>query len=223
MSNAMEVYALPAGVVYEGAPAFTAQSADGWIYAVYCGERPGKPFGTHCFKINPAQARSEWVELPVFTPTRVGVTVEPDGAYISFPTQGSNWTNIARVKIPGFIPLVGSGEPIIIEPQPQPLPPPQPTACEDEGARVYTTKVKAELKGQIAELEQRLDALALPAPDTSGLTRQDVLDILWNAPQLIDRIYAELLKRNNSGLVAELKAVAREAVMEALAETLDDE
>ena len=70
----VEKLVLPGGAVFGGAPSFSMRGRDNAVYVVYCGERAGKKFGTHAFRVLPNGDR-EWIELPVFTEGRVGVTI----------------------------------------------------------------------------------------------------------------------------------------------------
>lgn len=185
----------PGGVVhFGGAAVFTMRSADGWVYTVYVGERPGRKFGTHCYRTSPDNTRSEWIELPEFTEGRAGVTIEADGVYLSWPINRER--DVTRVKLPGFIvpgyPTSGQSAPAPI-PIPTPAPTPPSTDMVDEGARAYTSQVKKEVLGKIYELEKEI--AALKARPTGGITEQQVRDIAWDLAE--KRIFAELNGYNN--------------------------
>lgn len=187
----------PGGVIhYGGAAVFTMRSADGWVYTVYVGERPGRKFGTHCYRTAPDNTRSEWVELPEFTEGRVGVTVEADGVYLSWPINRDR--DVTRVKLPGFIlpgyPSSGQSSPAPTNPIPTQPVPTQPVDVVDEGARQYTTAVKKELIAELDRLKARVAALE-QKPSGGGVTEQQVRDIAWQLAA--DRIYAELNGYNN--------------------------
>lgn len=171
---------LPAGCeIYDGAPVFSALGADGAITVVFCGLRHGQ-FGTHAFRQR-ADGQTEWLTLPDTTEKRSGVTVEASGMYTTWPDRNNR--GVVRVAVPGYVPPVSDG---VSVPAPQPQPQPQPPAeCVDEEARQYTTAVKRELFGKIAELEARIGT-----GTGGGLTRQQVEAIAWEKGG--DRAYAEL-------------------------------
>lgn len=200
----MEKLLLPGGSIYGGAPTFSMKGRDGATYVVYCGERPGRKFGTHAFRVLPNGVR-EWIELPAFTETRAGVTVEADGAYITWPTDRD--TAAMRVKLPGFVPMDYTGElPPSIPVQPAPTPAPD-HQCVDAEGRAYTNSVKNELKGQLAKVENRVSALERGGAG-GGVSEQTVRDIIWSGPT-VDRVFAEM-KNRDSGVAKEVAAIARE-------------
>lgn len=177
---------------------------DNAVYVVYCGERPGKKFGTHAFRVLPNGVR-EWVELPAFTEGRVGVTVEADGAYLTFPTDRD--TAELRVKLPGFVPMDFTGTlPPPVDPQPLPQPTQPSGPCVDEEGRAYTNAVKKELKGDVAKLDARVKALeARPVVTGNGGLNADQV---WQLSR--DSVYANLIESRTDGIAKEIAAIARE-------------
>ena len=184
----MTTLSAPNGVVhYGGASVTTARSADGSIYVIFVGEAPGKVFGTYIYRVRPNGA-TEWVDLPVFTPGRCGVTVEPDGMYISFPVDRDR--RIERIKVPGFVtPNYPGGT--------QSFPPsPITVAATDTSARASASAALQEtskLTTQIKKLETGLAEVA--ARPSSSITEQQVRDIAWELAE--KRIFAELNGWNN--------------------------
>lgn len=190
-------------VVFGGVGPVTVRDANNYLYVVYCGERPGRKFGTHVFRVTP-NGTPEWVEYAPFTEGRVETTIEPDGLYISFPTNKER--NIERVRIVGF---VTPGYPTSGQSAPAPSPvPTQPTPTTpvpdmvDEGARAYTSDVKKLLLGEIGKLQQRVTNLE--KRPVSGFDEQRVNDHAW--AKAGERLYAELADPNSpiSNLVREL-------------------
>lgn len=225
----VEKLVLPGGSVFGGAPSFSMKGRDGAVYVVYCGERPGKKFGTHAFRVLPNGTR-EWVELPAFTEGRVGVTVEADGAYLTWPVDRD--TAELRVKLPGFVPMDFDGTlPPPVQPQPVPTPPAPVNAVDEEG-RAYTNAVKKELKGDVAKLDARLKAVeARPAGGAGGVSEAQARDIAWSlAPSAvyadlqradsgIRKVIGEIAAGQTAGIDrAALKALVREVLLELLAE-----
>lgn len=194
--------AAPGGVnIYGGSDLVTYRDAAGFLYVPYCGERPGRKFGTHCFRVRPDGTTTEWVELPGFTEGRAGVSLEPDGLWLSYPT--TNGRDLVRFQVPGFVMpgFPSSGKPA---PAPPPVAPVTPPAAPsgpavDEVARKYTSDVKKELSAKIAALEGRIGQ-----PSAGGLTPAQVQDHIWSkAP---DAIYARLAA-NDAGLVGEIRRI----------------
>lgn len=207
--------ATPGGVeIFGGADLVTVMSADGWLYIIYCGERAGHKFGTHCFRQGP-QGQLEWVELGVFTEGRAGATLEPNGLFLSWPLGRGN--RLMRIQLPGFVtpgfPTSGQAAPA---PPPTLAPPPPTTggSLVDEGARAYTGQVKKELQGVIREQEARIKALEarLAALESrpSQINVEQLRDVIWNLPVVVDRVYAEL-RADNPGLVEQVSRIARQA------------
>jgi hypothetical protein len=188
----MTTLVAPGGVViYGGVGAFTARSADGSTYVVYCGERPNFKFGTHIYRILPDN-RMEWVEYAPFTEGRVIVSVEPDGMYISFPVNRERQPE--RVKVAGYVtpPFPGGTHTLPPAPVPTQPVPTQPVDMVDEGARQYTTAVKKELIAELDKLKARVAALE---NSPGGVTEQQVRDVVWSL--VPDRVYADLNGYNN--------------------------
>lgn len=193
-------------VIFGGADLITAMSADGWLYVPYCGERAGRKFGTHCFKVGP-QGQLAWVELPVFTEGRAGATIEPNGLFLHWPNARGN--QAIRVQVPGFVTpgYPTSGQPAPApppEPTPSPTPPPSGEVV-DEGARAYTSQVKRELKGELAVLAGRVGTLEQRPAGGGGLTATQVADVVW--VKTPDAIYARLVG-NDPGLTGEIRRIA---------------
>lgn len=211
-----EKLTLPDGTIYGGAPVFSARGQDGATYVVYCGTRPGKKFGTHAFKVSLDGTR-QWIELPAFTEGRAGVTVEADGAYLTWPVDQDRAA--LRVKLPGFVPTDGKSPPVIPPVVPPPVVP--PAECVDEEGRAYTSAVKKELRGALTALEERVIAL-----EKGGADESKIRDIVWGlAPSAV---YVDI-QRPESGIravVKELQGIDREAlkalVREVLIELLED-
>lgn len=189
-------------VVFGGAAPFVRHSADGSIYVVYCGERPGRKFGTHVYRVLPNN-QTEWVEYAPFTEGRVDAEVRPDGLYISFPVNRER--QIEDVKIAGFItpgyPTSGQTAPAPVPTPVQPVPTPI-TDLVDEGAREYTSNVKKELLGRIITLEKKV--AALETRPVGGFDEQRVNDHAW--AKAGERLYAELADPSSpvSNLIREL-------------------
>lgn len=191
--------AVPGGVeIYGGADLAAFTDAHGYLYVVYCGERAGRKFGTHAFRVTP-QGGLEWVELPAFTEGRAGVSLEPSGLWLTWPAP--NGKSFSRYQVPGFVVpgFPSSGQ---TAPAPIPIPAtPAPGSASgvDKEGREYTSKVKKELEAKIAELGSRIGQ-----PAAGGLTASQVMDHIWaKAP---DAIYARL-QGNDPGLVGEIRRI----------------
>lgn len=200
--------AVPGGVgIYGGAGLSTFMSADGILYVPFCGERAGRKFGTYCFRIHP-NGQPEWVDLPAFTEGRPGASLEPDGLWLSWPSDRGD--RITRIQVPGFITpgFPTSGKPA---PPPPPVvaqPPPQAAGpLVDAEARAAAADVKRELGRRFGELGSKLAVLeARPA----GLSEAQVRDVIWNGPT-VDRIYADLAS-DRGGLVEQVRRIAQSVV-----------
>lgn len=195
------------GPIFGGADVWSAMSADGWLFVVYCGERPGKKFGTHAFRVWPDNGHIEWVDLPTFTELRSTTGIEPNGAFVTFTDpkgQRVYRQQLPLYRTPGF---PNSGQTAPNPPSPAPTPTPQPapgTPVVDEEARAYTSAVKKELKGDIAKLDNRLKAVeARPVGGSGGLSREEG----WQLAK--DSVFADLEART-SGIARSVAAIARE-------------
>lgn len=94
----VQTFRIP-GNPYEGAPIFSARSADGAVYFVYSGVRPG----TSTFSQQVAVWRNgvwSWIDVPNAWQARPSATVEADGLYV---TYASSDNVIRRWKVPGFV------------------------------------------------------------------------------------------------------------------------
>lgn len=221
----VEKLVLPDGKVFNGAPLFSMKGRDQAVYVVYCGERTGRRFGTHAFRVLPNGTR-EWIELPAFTEYRTGVTVEADGAYLSWPVDNNQ--AVLRVKLPGFVPMDFNGTlPPPIQPPSVPTPP-MPVNAVDEEGRIYTNSVKKELKGDIAKLDARLKVVE--TRPTTGVSETQARDIAWSlAPSAvyadfqradsgIRKVVEEIAARKSADIDrAALKTIVREVLLELLA------
>jgi hypothetical protein len=179
----MERLTNPGGIeIFGGADIVSVRSADNSTYVVYCGERRGSKFGTHVYRI--VNGRAEWVELPAFTETRAGVTVEPDGMFLTWPIGASG---IVRIKVPGYVtpgfPSAGAGAAL----------PPSPVvvSSQDTTARASIDALRTEYRESLAKTKRDLEAKinAMPKP-ASGVSEQSARDIAWSLAA--DRFYAEL-------------------------------
>lgn len=200
------------GGIFGGADVWSAQSADGWIYFVYCGERPGRSFGTHAFRVWPANGHTEWLELRSFTELRSTAGVEPNGAWLTYTNGPGN--RVYRQQVPLF---VTPGYPSSGKTAATPAPP--PAAVIDEGARAYASAIKQELTATIKRLEGRIEALTRrvealerrPNPSdqlTPGQIRS-VRDVIWGPERdAVNVVYAEVIKPN-SGLRQAIIAAAK--------------
>lgn len=185
----------PAGIIlYGGVGSFTARSADGSIYVVYCGERPGFKFGTHIYRILP-NGTPEWVNYAPFTESRVDCNVEPDGLYISYGA-GDPARAPERVKIAGFVTPPYPGGTHALPPTPVTITATDNTA-RDAIARL-TSSVAADLARTRKDLEVKINAI--PKTQPKVLSEQEILDRIWKYSG--DRFYAEL--QNNDSPVTNI-------------------
>lgn len=194
------------GVIFGGADVWSGMSADGWLYVVYCGERPGRKFGTHAFRVWPANGHWEWVELPTFTELRSTTGIEPNGAFITFTDPKG--VRVFRQQLPGYRTpgFPTSGQPAPNPPTPAPTPTPQPAPggpVVDEEGRRYTSAVKSELKGDIGKLNVRVTALEQRAAPSGGVSRDEA----WQLAK--DSVFSELENRT-SGIARSVAAIVRE-------------
>lgn len=189
----MTTLVAPGGIeIYGGVGPFTARSADGSIYVVYCGERPGYKFGTHIYRILP-NGTPEWVEYAPFTEGRVDANVEPDGLYISFGV-GNPQRRPERVKVAGFVTSSFPGGTNYPPPSPVVVAAQDSTARElANAARSYAAEEIKRLKDTIKSLEARL--VAEEQKPSGGVTEQQARDIAWELAE--KRVYAELNGYNN--------------------------
>lgn len=187
----------PGGIIlYGGANIVSKRSADGCIYVVYAGERPDTKFGTHIYRILPDN-RCEWVEYTPFTETRVDVSVEPDGMYITFPVNRDR--SPERVKVAGYItpPFPGGTHAAPVTPV--------ITYATDANARdsiaALTRNVAADLARIKKDLETKITALA---SKPTGMTDQGIKDHIWSISA--DRLYSELSNKTSaiSNLIREI-------------------
>ncbi len=200
----------PAGIIiYGGVGAFTARSADGSMYVVYCGERSGFKFGTHIYRILP-NGTPEWINYAPFTESRVEATIESDGLYISYGA-GDPARAPERVKIPGFVTPPFPGGTHTLPPTPVTISATDNTA-RDAIARL-TNSVAADLARVKKELEAKIKAL--PTTQPKVLTEQEILDRIWQKSG--DRLYADL-RDNNSPSVNLIEKIVREEVAKLLAQ-----
>lgn len=195
----------PGGVAFGGVAPETKVSANGWVYVVYCGERPGYKFGTHVYRIWPQNNHVEWVDLPAFTETRAAVHIEPDGMYLSWPTNRER--QVQRIKVPGFVTL---GYPSNGQTVNNPAPLPQPTTTVDSQARQDIANLRnqiTQLSALVTQLRNRVDTLE--KRPTSSLTVKQVEDIAWS--KSADRMYFEL-GQPNSGIVGRITQIVRSLI-----------
>jgi hypothetical protein len=95
------------GNPYEGAPVFSARSADGAIYVIYAGVQPGgSVFLQQCAVLR--NGKWSWLKVPQAWHARPSMTLEHDGLYM---TYASSETSTVRWRVPGFVvpPSAGDG------------------------------------------------------------------------------------------------------------------
>jgi hypothetical protein len=176
----------PAGIIiYGGVGSFTARSADGTMYVVYCGDRPGLKFGTHIYRIL-ANGATEWINYAPFTESRVECSVEPDGLYISYGS-GDPARAPERVKIPGYVTPPFPGGTHTLPPTPVTI------TATDNTARDAISRLTNSVASDLARTRRELEAKIKAIPQQKVLTEQEILDRIWTKSG--DRFYAEL---NNS-------------------------
>jgi hypothetical protein len=94
------------GNPYEGAPVFSARSADGALYIIYAGVQPGSSvFAQQCAVLR--DGKWSWLRVPQAWHARPSMTVEHDGLYM---TYASSESTTVRWRVPGFVvPASGGG------------------------------------------------------------------------------------------------------------------
>ncbi|HMQ32176.1 MAG TPA: hypothetical protein PKD53_15710 [Chloroflexaceae bacterium] len=190
--------------IYGGSDLHAYMSADGTLFVIYCGERgPGYKFGTYCLRYW-RDGRREWVELGAFTEGRAGVVREPDGLYLAWPLPGGkSWE---RVKVPGYVTpgWPSSGQSVVAPVSITTTPAPAQFAGADQAARDQL----AALKKQLAALTNRVAQLEARPAGAQGPDVNQIRDVIWNLPTVVDRIYAELAA-DNKGLVEQVERIVR--------------
>ncbi len=97
-------YRIP-GNPYEGAPIFSARSADGAIFFIYSGLRPGN----ETFQQQVAILRNgkwNWLTVPGAWHARPSAMLEADGLYMTYASADNT---VRRWKVPGFVVPAGAG------------------------------------------------------------------------------------------------------------------
>jgi hypothetical protein len=176
----------PSGsVIYGGADLQIAQSGDGTLFVVLCGERAGMQFGTYCFRAWPNSQRTEWINLPFFTEGRGTLWREPNALMLAWPSGDGR--SYVYFPIPGYVPVAWPGGSGV-------------ASGVDATARAELAALRAELaalKATVARLEQR----------PVGLSRHDVEVIAWAKGG--DRAFFEL-GNPNSGISGRVRAIAEQ-------------
>ena len=96
--RAVQTIRIP-GNPYEGAPVFSARSADGALFIVYAGVQPNSSvFAQQCAVLR--NGKWSWLRVPQAWHARPSMTVEHDGLYM---TYASSESTTVRWKVPGFI------------------------------------------------------------------------------------------------------------------------
>ena len=92
------------GNPYEGAPVFSARSADGALYVIYAGVQPGSStFAQQCAVLR--DGKWSWLKVPQAWHARPSITLEHDGLYM---TYASSEATTVRWRVPGFVVPGGS-------------------------------------------------------------------------------------------------------------------
>lgn len=197
----MPVINNPGGVShYGGSDIVSVRSADGSIFVIAVLETADKRFGTYVYRTH-ADGRSEWVPLPETTEGRCGVTIEPDGMYLSWPVNRDK--QVTRVKVPGYVtPSFPGGTNF-------PAPSPIVVSSQDTEARAnaqaalkYAQEEASRLYKEIKKLTAEINALKKSS--TAQLTEQEIKDRIWQFSA--DRFYFELSNPNSpvSNLIREI-------------------
>lgn len=189
--------------VYGGSSIWTMLDAEGIRWVVATGTRPGGEFGPFIYKI--INNRCIVQDLPRELIEHVGCWVEVNWArgtaeILQFKSDKEGPT---IVPLQGF--YVGKVEgPVIVETpvaNPQPV---QNTDCVDAAARKYTTDVKKELMAKDSVIEQTVAQLAarIAKLEATGgsIDIQAVRDYLWNSDFIVDKVYADMLRGEDSGI-----------------------
>ena len=185
---------------YGGSDVVSVRDAHNVIYTIAVLEAPNKRFGLYVYRTFP-DGRSEWVGLPETTEGRAGVSIEPDGMYLSWPVNRDR--HITRVKVPGFVtPNYPGGTQSF-------LPSPITVAAQDVEARANASNALKYAQDEIKKLNAEVkklknDLVTLAARPTGQLTEQEILDRIWKVSA--DRFYAELSNSDSpvSNLIREL-------------------
>lgn len=200
--------------IFGGANLATKRSADGSIFVVYSGERAGYPFGTHLYRVA-LDSKIDWVDYTPWTENRVDVSVEPDGMYLTYPTNSQKQP--IRTKVQGFVtPAYPGGS--------QSFPPaPALISQRDEVARDLYAVLKREnaesiesaRKNHEKALKKVRDELIAADNDLKatmvkqGVSESSAKDIAWKISA--DRLYAEF-NDTNSPASSLVRRIVEEAV-----------
>lgn len=177
--------------MYGGAGIFTFQSADGWMYVIFCGDGPDG-FGSYVYRYK--DGKEERIPLPYFSNSRPSADIEADGLYITLFKNDEK--GVVRFRIPSFVvpgyPSNGStgGQ----------LPPPA------------TEAIDTVARGNIASVQTKVD-------NTAATLKREA-DNLWNAIIADRKVVANLATRvntmSNAGLTKEqVEAIAWQKALDA--------
>lgn len=188
-----ESYRAP-GQPYSGAPIFTARSADGTLFAVFAGRRvAGGVFSQQVARLVNNVWR--WYEVPNASTPRPSMSIEATGLFVTYLSEDSKV--LRRWKVPDFV-----------TPGNTPTPP-QPADCVDQTARDGVAALKAQASQQQMQINTlRSDVAALQAAPPSGVTVQQVEDIVW--ARTPDAVYYDL--QNEGGIYGQIQAIVDKAL-----------
>jgi hypothetical protein len=210
LGGGIEGQRLPSGVAYGGADIWSARGKDGLLYVVLCVDSGPGIFGTYGFRSLP-DGRAEWFSLPAFTETRVCVSEEWDGAYMTWPDQGAR--GILRAKVPGYVPPVA---------QPVPSQIPVVAVAPLGGSESADTTARSQITAlttRVKSLEAKL-AGALSLNDRVGIlerrpivTIDSIKDTIWNTNTTIDKVWTDM-QNTTSGLHTLVVSIIRTVLQE---------
>jgi hypothetical protein len=184
---------IPGGIIFGGSIIWSERGRDGCMYVVYTGEGGSTPwFGGQAYRIKP-DLSMEWITFDLAPRKDVGVHVslEPDAAYVSW--MNTDERSFSRVKLPGFEPrdydktLPNAVPPVVLPVTPVPV-----FNGVDADGRKYTTDTKKALEASITALSAKVNTHIASSQVPTGLTQQNVQDIIWNTGTTSDRVFVDL-------------------------------